>query len=601
MEADLTEKKEDVTGKKGQPDVKKGVRFICSVGVYVFLFFLVAVYSFYAPEGYIQIATNKYLFFRKLCLATTAVMTPFVILYYILPSRGKRWEDTAEKVSVTDLFMFLYLCLNLITFYFTEYREEALWGTDGWYMGFVMQLFFIGIYFFISRFYDGRFDILPLLLAASFLVFLWGILNRFSIYPIDMQYEHEQFISSMGNINWFCGFWSVFFVTGVVLYVITKKRWMRILSGIYSVLALGLAAVEGSDSAFLSMGAIFFFLFLLAFQKTVYMKRWLELGIFYCAACQVMRVIVKLDRESLTMDTSTMWMMLGNLTLAVLIALCILRFLLEKADAKYNKNTVCNREKEIQERTSKEKLEKIGYSGKRSEETERSKKISKETGLSDKGAEKIEQPEKELIREWIWLKYAVVGMTVGGAVVFLALLIINTRSPGILGPLSRHSIFLFDGHWGSARGATWRDGLSIYQSFSWRERLFGVGQDCFAIYGYSIPELSARLTEEWPNSRLTNAHNECLTHLVNVGVFGMLAFIGIFVSSFKRLLERAKVEPLCYVFAASLLSYFVHNQFSFAQVLNVPYIYMMLGLGESLMRRDALKNRLFQRGSEASV
>ena len=72
MEADLTEKMEDVTGKKRQPDVKRGARFICSAGVYVFLFFLVGVYSFYAPEGYIQIATNKYLFFRKLCLATAA-------------------------------------------------------------------------------------------------------------------------------------------------------------------------------------------------------------------------------------------------------------------------------------------------------------------------------------------------------------------------------------------------------------------------------------------------------------------------------------------------------------------------------------------------
>lgn len=522
-------KKASATRTNKWPDVKNNVGFICSAGVYVFLFFLVGIYSFYAPEGYIQIATNKYLFLKRLCLITAGVAAPFAILYYILPSGEKTGKKAAERISVTDLFMFSYLCLNIITFCFSDYQEEALWGTDGWYMGFAMQLFFIGIYFFVSRFYDGKIDVLPFLMTISFLVFLWGILNRFSIYPIDMQYESEQFISSMGNINWFCGFWSVFYVTGIVVYVIAEKRRTRILSGIYSVLALGLAAVEGSDSAFLSMGVVFFFLFLLAFRKTVYMKRWLELGIFYCAACQVMRIIVKLDRESLTMDTSTMWMMLGNLTLAVLIVLCILRFLLEKAD---------------------------------------------------------EKPEKELIREWIWLKYAVMGMAVGGAVIFLVLLVINTRSPGILGPLSRYSIFLFDGHWGSARGATWRDGLAIYQSFSWRERLFGVGQDCFAVYGYSLPELSARLTEEWPNSRLTNAHNECLTYLVNVGIFGMIAFIGIFASSFKRLLEKAKAEPLCYVFAASLLSYFIHNQFSFAQVLNVPYIYMMLGLGESLMRRD---------------
>lgn len=272
------------------------------------------------------------------------------------------------------------------------------------------------------------------------------------------------------------------------------------------------------------------------------------------------------------MDTTTMWIMLGNLTLVVLIILCILRMFLGKADKKYT----CGDEKEkILRKVPKDKQEKTELSGKRSEEMSGENK----------------QLEKEFIWEWKWLKYAVVGVTVGGAVIFLILLVINTKTPGILGPLSKHSIFLFDGHWGSARGATWRDGFAIYQSFSWRERLFGVGQDCFAAYGYSVPELSARLTEEWPNSRLTNAHNECITHLVNIGIFGMLAFIGIFWSSFKRLLERAKAEPLCYVFAASLLSYFIHNQFSFAQVLNVPYIYMMLGLGESLMRRDALKGR----------
>ena len=541
---------------------------ICHVLVYIFLFFFVGVYVFYAPEGYIQLATNKFKFYRMLAVTAGALVVPFAVLAGVFSPAKKDIKEKVESVSATDIFVLLFLFLNGISFFLTPYKDEALWGTSGWYMGFAMQLSFVGIYFMMSRLYDRKIDLLPVFMGATSIVFLWGLLNRFSIYPIDMQYNSASYISSIGNINWFCGFWSVFFVTGVVLYVITKKRWVRILSGIYSILALGLAAVEGSDSAFLSMGAVFFFLFLLAFRKTVYMKRLLELGIFYCAACQVMRVIVKLDRESLTMDTSTMWMMLGNLTLAVLIVLCILRFLLEKTDIKYKKYTVYNKE-ELRKKASKEK------------------------------PEKIKQPEKELIREWIWLKYAVVGMTVAGAVVFLALLIINTRSPGILGPLSRHSIFLFDGHWGSARGATWRDGLAIYQSFSWRERLFGVGQDCFAVYGYSIPELSARLTEEWPNSRLTNAHNECLTHLVNVGIFGMLAFIGIFASSFKRLLEKAKAEPLCYVFAASLLSYFIHNQFSFAQVLNVPYIYMMLGLGESLMRRmDAVSRAEGMPGSE---
>lgn len=151
-----------------------------------------------------------------------------------------------------------------------------------------------------------------------------------------------------------------------------------------------------------------------------------------------------------------------------------------------------------------------------------------------------EEPAKELIWHWRWLKSGVIGLTIGGMILFLVLVIVNTRSPGILGYLSKYKIFLFNGSWGSSRGATWRDGFAIYESFSWRERLFGIGQDCFAIYGYSVPELAARLKEEWPNSRLTNAHNECITHLVNVGIFGMICFIGIFWSSFRRLWRERK-------------------------------------------------------------
>ena len=512
------------------------------MGVYLFLFFFVGVYSFYAPEGYIQIATNKYLFFRSMCLITAGIMVPLIGLRCIVLFFERSPKKRRPRISLTDLFMLLFLAVNMISFFFTEYREEALWGTSGWYMGFAMHLFFIGIYFMVSRFYDGKIDVLPIFMGITFVIFLWGLLNRFSVYPIDMQYDSDSFISSMGNINWFCGFWSVFFVTGVVLYIVTERRSLRIFSGIYSVLALGLGAVEGSDSGFVAMAVVFFFLFLVSFRKTEYMKRWLEEGIFYCAACQVMRIIVLILPESLSREDVTSKWMLGNLTLAALMLFVVLRVWLENRDKNY-------------------------------------KKYIKKTGTGEGSA------ATELIWEWSWLKYAVIGLTAAAAAVYLILLVINTRTPGILGPLSKYPVLLFDGHWGSNRGATWRDGLLIYRTLGWRQRLFGAGQDCFSIHGYGVPELAARFAEEWPGSRLTNAHNECITYLVNLGIFGMLSFIGIFWSSFKRLVERAAKEPMCYVFAASALSYFFHNQFSFSQVLNTPYMFMMLGLGESLMRR----------------
>ncbi len=548
-----TEQKEYKTEIKKRQSVGNILENLCHMGVYIFLFFFVVVYSFYVPEGYIQIATNKYLFFRKMCFITAGIMIPLVTLSYMVLLPEKSAQKISRQFSLTDTFVFLFLLVNLISFYFTQYREEAIWGTSGWYMGLAMHGFFIGIYFMMSRLYDGKIDVLPIFMVVVSVIFLWGLLNRFSIYPVDMQYDNVSFISSMGNINWFCGFWSVFFVIGVVLYVVTEKKGLRIFSGIYSVLALGLGVVEGSDSAFISMGVVFYFLFLVSFRKTEYMKRWLEEGMFYCIACQAMRVVASFGPEDptqvnegwmgLNLAGPVVEMMLGNLTLAALVLLGILRVLLGQKDRKYQKEIRMN-------------------------------------------VEAAEYGETELVQEWRWLKYGVIGVTAAVAAIYLTLLIINTKTPGILGPLSKYRILLFDGNWGSNRGATWRDGLLIYGTLSWRERLFGVGQDCFSIYGYSVPELEARFIEEWPNSRLTNAHNECITYLVNVGIFGMLSFIGIFYSSVRRLIEGAKKEPVCYVFAASLLSYFFHNQFSFSQVLNIPYIFMMLGLAESVLRRE---------------
>lgn len=534
---------------------------LCRIGFYLFLFFLVVVYSFYAPEGYIQLATNKYKFFRKLFLVTAGIMIPLATLRYMLSlSSGSANNHVKKKkvlFSITDLFVLLFLGANVISFALTEYKTEARWGTNGWNMGLAMMLAFIGIYFMASRLYDRKIDLLPLFMCVTAVVFFWGLLNRFSIYPVDMQYLDPAFISSIGNINWFCGYWSVFFAIGTVLYVVEERHSLRVFAMLHSMTALAVGIMQGSDSGFISIGVVFFFLFWLSFQKTIYMKRWLELCIFICASCQVMRMVAALGPKQselqaaleagveytgwkgLNMVSTAMALMLGNLTLVALVIFLLLWFWITKADKKY-----------------------IAHYG---------------TG---KG-----RVQSELIWKFSWIKYAAAGLVGTAATVFVALIIANTKAPGSIGFLSNYGVFQFNDSWGSNRGATWTDGMLIYRTFVWWRRLFGVGPDCFSIYAYSIPELAELFQEQWNGARLTNAHNECITFLVDTGIFGFLSFIGIFWSSVRRLCQKAKEDPTCYVFAAAALSYFFHNQVSFSQVTNIPFIFLMLGLGENLMRK----------------
>ena len=100
----------------------------------------------------------------------------------------------------------------LIAIYvFSNYKDITLWGEEGWYMGLVPLLLLCGISFFISRLWQGDGNLAYLIMGASAVVFLLGICNRYSFYPISLAGSQPGFISTLGNINWFCGFFLIIF------------------------------------------------------------------------------------------------------------------------------------------------------------------------------------------------------------------------------------------------------------------------------------------------------------------------------------------------------------------------------------------------------
>ena len=153
-----------------------------------------------------------------------------------------------------------------------------------------------------------------------------------------------------------------------------------------------------------------------------------------------------------------------------------------------------------------------------------------------------------------------------------------------------HSEYVFRDDWGNSRGAAWNCGISAYHSMDTVHRIVGIGPDCFADYVYEIPELAERLIDQFGNQRLTNAHNEWLTVLVNTGWLGLFYYVGIFMTVWIRCVRKSEGQPMLYVCAVSILAYTVHNMVSFQQILSTPYIFMILGMGEGLLRGSVTKS-----------
>ena len=123
---------------------------------------------------------------------------------------------------------------------------------------------------------------------------------------------------------------------------------------------------------------------------------------------------------------------------------------------------------------------------------------------------------------------------------------------------------------------------------AWKEqglwkKLIGVGPDCMSAYIYQDgnKELLSYVSKVWPNQRLTNAHCEALTLLLNQGILGSGCFAGIILYTLKKLWEENKRETKDVLTGAcklAVVAYAVHNLFSFQQVLNTPLMFILLGM-----------------------
>lgn len=151
----------------------------------------------------------------------------------------------------------------------------------------------------------------------------------------------------------------------------------------------------------------------------------------------------------------------------------------------------------------------------------------------------------------------------------------------VVGAVYLLSGMTFDSRWGSGRGGLWMLAWKGFWEADIPQKLLGAGPDCFGEYIYATQPVSTTLytVGRWQNSLYANAHNEWLNQLVNLGIVGTAAYAGIFISALRRYRGM-----LLGVLALSM--YLVNSLISFQQVMNAPYLFLILGLCENRLRQQ---------------
>lgn len=516
------------------------LKTVTDYGICIYLVLILGIMPYYNQEGYAHIGTDKARFFDTTIKYTGRLLLPVAGVYLIICAYLNRKElrnGLRGIFSVTDHFAIGYGGALLISWGFSNYRENALWGAKGWFMGLLPQLALVLCYLMVSKLWTPRKWVVYLALTVSWTVFLLGWLNRAGLDPLSMGTDNTSFISTIGNINWYCGYMvSILFVGVGLLWQFHEGNlpW-KLLLMVYVFVGFGSLLAQGSDSGLLALAVVVFVMFALSASESVCMRMlWLEMVLLggTCVITYIMRAVLPNDSYSVGVGAGLI-LVTGWRPFAVTI------------------------------------VSVLGLA------------------LVDWSIKQKKYPDKALS---ITARVAVC-LVVTGVSLFVVTLVANTLSPNGLGPLSGSALFTFNDKWGSSRGATWQAGWMCFVEQNYLHKLVGVGPDAMSFFEYDAGSagLQSLLEENFGSAVLTNAHNEWLTVLVDVGILGLITFVGMMLTGIWRFLKKGR-NPITFACGLCLLAYTVNNMFSFQQSMNTSTIFAIFGIGGAFLRAEMHKN-----------
>ena len=519
---------------------------LCDIGISIYLCIILVVLPLY-NRGYAQIGTDKENFFIKILTYTGKVLLPLFLLWLIfrlitavqkkeLPELGAIPGSLWKSLGITDKFAALYGISVVLSYVFTRYREEALWGTASWRMGMWTQLGAIIAYFMISRMWYRKDWIPMLVLPVSAIVFFLGYMNKFGLCLVDKEIINSSFISTVGNINWYCGYLVTVLFGGVYLLWrmeedFTWKKWVLM---IYVAIGFASLATQGSSSGIVTFAVVMFVLFGMSVADSGKMECfWQEMTLFSgaCFVTYVLRACHVFSQE-LELEGITDVLTFSLASIVMILVSAAMLFLIHRMRS-------TNR-----------------YS--------------------------------EKVWRTIYRGIAIAVPVVVGVVLlltFINTLLGGTLTKNVTDP-EVAKWMTFNSNWGSARGATWAAGARCFWEAGFLHKIFGVGPDC--MYSFLVNEGSADLqnmvNERFAGNRLTNAHNEWLTILVNMGVLGLVSYAGMMIFAIRDFLHAGKKSALVGACGFCVLAYTVNNMFSFQQVMNISTVFVIMGIGGNGLR-----------------
>ena len=496
-----------------------------------YLLIMFTFFPIFLSNHYAHARTDK--FFLYLILSGILIISTLCVsLAYINDknsSSNTAGASSSFKLSAPDICFLLFFVFAAISTLTSSHKLDSLSGNAGRNNGLILLLVYLLIYFILSRFYYYKEYVIIGYIVGSSLVAFLSDLHFFYIDPFGLLDGYsadivEDFASTIGNKNTIAAFMCLFLPVAIALFVISKKRYLKVTAGFGIFFAYTGLLTANSNSAFIGLAAVLCAMLIIFTRKFEYLRAYfLALFIMFSSAKILRLFSLMLHDNSKAFESIQQHLVYGKYAYIPII-LCLAIYLILTL--------------------FKGKIE-CHYKAKP-------------------------------------LKIIFISLT---ALLFSALLfafiyfsVFDLKTD--LG--SFETLFRFNAKWGTHRGFMWIYGLKEYWNFDVVHKLLGSGPDTF----YYVFEPYFQGLSDFGDTSTDCIHNEYLNYLVTQGILGLLSYVSLLVAVLARSIKNSRNNPIIFLFMFSVISYAAQSVVNLYQPITTPIFFIFISLCEGLNRSN---------------
>jgi len=483
----------------------------------LYTFLIVGVFPLFTNYlKYARITLTKYYFFAG---TTIILLLPILIGTIIkIISSSEYYLFFKRNISITKIFLYLYLLGAVISSLISEYRHQVWIGTGRFEGLFTIIMYFL-VFFVVSEY--GRFSERHLAAYGIGIIILACIafgqyfgLNPFEFFPPGEYPQTSSFFSTIGNSNMVSGLICLSLPLFATYFVIENHRliWLSLVA---SIIIFYLKLIINVDSSTVALILLTIIMVPILIWNEEWAKRiskmFLLCGLLSLTAAVESFISAKVIEGELLISFDTnklVYLFLGvGLLLIGLSFVCSM--VLTKKDISY--------------------------------------------------------------------KFIALVMIIIILIILVASLIWLYNYKGDNALINQASQVMhgnLDDRFGNNRIFLWKRSIELAKE----QPVFGSGPDTFFVA--FMGRFAEEIEEFSPGIQYDAAHNEYLQIWVNLGLFGLVTYLLAQLSIIGRAVKRVSTSNNILLFLAPVVCYLIQAFFSFSIVIITPIFWLMLGLLE---------------------